>query len=165
MLKAKQAGLSDTMVIEMYIFYNLVYALFSFPIGIVADKIGLKSIFITGLCLFAVVYFGMSLSSDNFIFIALFFMYGLYAASTEGVSKAWITNITDKKDTATAIGFFAGFQSICAMFASSFAGIIWYTWGAASTFIITSGITVLVILYFLIAVPGSVAITNTKPQL
>ncbi|MFZ3274566.1 MAG: MFS transporter, partial [Lutibacter sp.] len=33
-LKAKQAGIDDTMVIGIYIFYNLVYALFAFPIGI-----------------------------------------------------------------------------------------------------------------------------------
>ncbi|MFZ2284705.1 MAG: MFS transporter, partial [Lutibacter sp.] len=52
-LKAKQAGIDDTMVIGIYIFYNLVYALFAFPIGILADKIGLKTIFIIGLSFFA----------------------------------------------------------------------------------------------------------------
>ncbi|WP_018617457.1 MFS transporter [Segetibacter koreensis] len=153
LLRAKQSGLSDTLVIGVYIFYNLVYALFSLPVGIVADKIGLKTIFITGLCLFAAVYFGMSLNAGIYIYIFLFFLYGLYAASTEGISKAWISNITDRKDTATAIGLFAGFQSICALFASSLAGIIWYTWGASTTFITTSAITVVVILYFLFAVP------------
>lgn len=41
LLKAKQSGLDDTMVIGVYIFYNLIYALFAFPIGIIADKVGL----------------------------------------------------------------------------------------------------------------------------
>jgi MFS family permease len=46
LLKAKESGLSDTLVIGIYIFYNLVYALFAFPIGILADKIGLKKMLI-----------------------------------------------------------------------------------------------------------------------
>ena len=33
LLKAKQSGFSDALVIGAYIFYNLVYALFAFPIG------------------------------------------------------------------------------------------------------------------------------------
>jgi MFS family permease len=149
LLKVKQAGLDDAMVIGIYIFYNLVYALFSFPIGILADKIGLKKMFIFGLVIFAIVYFGMSLSSNIYTFAGLFFLYCLYAAATEGVSKAWISNITDKKDTATAIGTFSAFQSICVMIASSLAGLIWYNFGANSTFFITGIATVLVVIYFL----------------
>ena len=88
LLKAKQAGLSDTAVIGIYIFYNLVYALCVFPIGILADKIGLKKMFIFGLSLFAIVYFGMAFSTDIYTIAMLFFIYGVYAAATEGISKA-----------------------------------------------------------------------------
>lgn len=148
LLKAKQAGLSDTMVIGVYIFYNLVYALSAFPIGILADKIGLKKMFISGLSLFAIVYLGMGLSTDRYVLAGLFLLYGIYAAATEGVAKAWISNITDKKDTATAIGTYSGFQSICTMLASSLAGLIWYRFGASETFMITGVATVLILLYF-----------------
>jgi MFS family permease len=147
-LKARQSGLSDTYVIGLYIFYNLVYALTSFPIGIVADKVGLKKIFKFGLAIFAVVYLGMGLTNNLYVFVGLFFLYGVYAASTEGVSKAWISNITDKKDTATAIGTFSGLQSIFTMLASSFAGLIWFQFGASATFLITASATLLIILYF-----------------
>lgn len=149
LLKAKQAGLSDTMVIGVYIFYNLVYALCAFPAGIIADKIGLKKMFIAGLVLFSAVYFGMGISQHHYLVIALFTLYGLYAAATEGVSKAWISNITDKKDTATAIGTFSAFQSICTMLASSIAGLIWFQFGAAVTFLVTAMVTIVVVFYFL----------------
>ncbi len=153
LLKAKQAGLNDTMVIGVYIFYNLVYALFAFPIGAIADKVGLKTTFISGLVFFALVYFGFSFVSNVYLFFGLFFLYGIYAAATEGISKAWISNITDKKDTATAIGTYAGFQSIATMIASSLAGIIWYQFGAGATFLLAGGITVLVIVYFILFIP------------
>ncbi|MBJ7882647.1 MFS transporter [Gelidibacter salicanalis] len=149
LLKAKQAGLADTMVIGVYIFYNLIYALFAFPIGILADKVGLKKILIIGLLLFSIVYFGMSVNTNLYLFFGLFFLYGIYASATEGISKAWISNITDKKDTATAIGTFSGFQSICTMLASSLAGLIWFQFGATLTFLITAIATIIVIVYIL----------------
>ncbi len=152
LLKAKEAGLNDTAVIGVYIFYNLVYALFAFPVGMIADKIGLKTIFISGLVVFALVYFGMALNTNIYVFFGLFFLYGIYAAATEGISKAWISNISDKKDTATAIGTFAGLQSICTMIASSLTGLIWFQFGATTAFILTSVVTMLVVVYFLVFV-------------
>ena len=149
LLQAKQAGISDTMVIGLYIFYNLVYALFAFPLGILADKIGLKKIFTIGLFLFAVVYFGMAFSTDFHVLVAAFFLYGIYAAATEGISKAWISNISLKKDTATAIGTFSGLQSICTMLASSLTGFVWYKYGATVAFATTAGMTLMVCIYFL----------------
>lgn len=149
LLKAKDAGLNDTHVIGIYIFYNMIYALFAYPVGSWADKIGLKRMFIIGLGLFAIVYFGFSINTNLSIFLALFFVYGLYASATEGVSKAWISNIIDKKDTATAIGTFSALQSICTMVASSLAGVIWYALGAKTLFI-TSAIMAIVVMLYLV---------------
>lgn len=149
LLKAKESGLDDTAVIGVYIFYNLIYAIFAFPIGILADKIGLKAIYITGLALFSAVYFGMSFTTEVYYFLALFFLYGVYSAATEGISKAWISNIIDKKDTATAIGTFSGFQSICTMLASSLTGLVWFQFGATAAFLLTGSVTLLVFVYFL----------------
>ena len=150
LLKAKESGLNDTVVIGIYIFYNLIYALFAFPVGILADKIGLKSIFIVGLFLFSVVYFGMALPfTSPFFYMGLFFLYGIYASATEGISKAWISVITDRKETATAIGTYAGLQSICTMFASTINGFIWYQYSATAAFIVTGSVTLIVIIYFL----------------
>lgn len=148
LLKVKQLGLHDSMVIGLYIFYNLVYALTAFPLGVVADKIGLKKIFMLGLFVFAVVYFGMGISKNIYVIVSLFLLYGIYAASTEGISKAWISNITNKKNTATAIGTFAAFQSFFTLLASSVAGIIWYKFGANATFLISAIATLFIILYF-----------------
>jgi MFS family permease len=150
LLKAKQSGLSDTYVIGLYIFYNLVYALAAFPIGIVADKIGLKKMLVIGLTIFAMVYFGMAICNNIKGYILIFLLYGIYGAATEGVSKAYISNLVAKKDTATAIGFFSGFQSIFTMLASSMAGFIWYRFGASATFYTTAIATLVVILYLII---------------
>jgi MFS family permease len=155
LLKGKQAGLGDITVIWIYIAYNLVYALSSFPLGIIADKIGLKTIFILGLILFAAVYFGMSMNIHLYVYLGLYAVYGIYAAATDGISKAWISNIADKKDTATAIGTYSGFQSICTMLASFLTGFIWYRFGQPAAFLATAVITALVIIYFLMIIPAA----------
>jgi MFS family permease len=150
LLKLKESGMNDTWVIGAYIFYNLVYALCAFPLGILADKIGLKTTYIIGLFMFALVYFGMTLDAGLVVYVFLFAGYGIYSAATEGVAKAWISNLSHKKDTATAIGLYSGFQSISAFLASSLTGLIWYTFGANVAFRITAGITIGVILYFIL---------------
>ncbi|SJZ55540.1 Sugar phosphate permease [Chitinophaga eiseniae] len=154
LLRIKQAGLSDNATIGIYIFYNLIYALAAFPLGILADRIGLKKIFLAGLMLFVMVYAGMSVAGSWLWYASLFLLYGLYAAATEGISKAWISTITDKTDTATAIGTFTGLQSICTMMASMLTGWIWYHFGALTAFLLTACIAFIVVAYLLVRVPA-----------
>lgn len=153
LLRAKSAGLGDTGTIGVYVFYNLVYALAALPLGILADRIGLKRIFLVGLGLFAAVYFGMAHEAGLVWCGSLFLLYGLYAAATEGISKAWIVNVVNPSDSATAIGFFAGFQSLCALLASSLTGLAWYAFGAQATFIAIGTMTVAVLAFMALLVP------------
>ena len=152
LLKIKDAGLNDSTVIGIYVFYNLVYAIAAFPLGKLSDKIGFKRTIIFGFTVFAFVYLGMSISNELHEFVIMFLLYGIYAAATESVAKAWISNISEKKDIATAIGTYTGFQSMFTMIASSFAGFLWLTLGSSSTFLFTSATTFLVILYLIIVV-------------
>jgi MFS family permease len=137
-LKLKESGIGDITVILIYVFYNLVYALTSFPIGILGDRVGLKKMLLIGLAIFGFVYFGMTLPYGKIWYGVLFLLYGLYYACTEGVSKAWLSRICDKKDTATGLGVFAGLQSICSLLASSIAGFVWYEFGSAYVFIVAA---------------------------
>jgi MFS family permease len=148
LLKMKESGLNDSAVIGVYIFYNLVFALLAYPIGILADRIGLKKILVTGLFVFSLVYIGFAFNTSMPVYFLLFFLYGVYAAATEGISKAWISNIVEPKDTATAIGTYSGFQSICAFVASSLCGLLWLNFGPMITFLITAGVSIFVVLYF-----------------
>ena len=151
LLAIKEQNLSDTWMIGVYIFYNLVYAAVSYPIGVLADKIGLRTMLIIGLFIFAMVYTCMGFASSLAVFLVLFFFYGIYAACTEGISKALISNMADKKDTATAIGFYNSFASIFTLLASSLAGFLWFAIGSKAMFMI-SGVGVFMVAIYLLAV-------------
>jgi MFS family permease len=147
LLKAKESGISDMYLIGIYIFYNLIYALFAFPLGVLADKIGMKKILVFGLFIFSLSYYLIGISTDIMHFIAVFLLYGIYAAATEGISKAWISNVVSKNETATAIGLYTSFQSIATMLASTLTGLIWYNFGSSIAFTITSISTLFIALF------------------
>ncbi len=164
LLRLKDVGLSDTYLIGVYIFYNLIYAILSLPMGILADAMGLRKTFLLGLGLFAITYFGMSFKSDICIYLVLFACYGAFYAATEGIAKAWISNMAAKEDTATAIGFYSGFQSIAMLLASSLTGLIWYSFGPAYAFMTTAIVAVGVMIYFLLLKSPAVVSTSLNDQ-
>jgi MFS family permease len=141
---------SETITIAAYIFYNIVFAAAAYPFGILADKIGMKNIFILGVFLFVIVYAGFAFSPSLLLIFGLFFIYGMYAAATEGIAKAWITNIAHNENTATAVGFYTSCESICAFFASAITGAVWGIFGSTATFLVTSSVALLVLFYFLL---------------
>ncbi len=155
LLRMKESGLTDTGVIGLFIFYNLVYAISAYPLGILADRLGLRNMFVFGIGMFAITYIGLAMTTHLATGLILFASYGMYYAATEGIAKAWISNLAQKEDTATAIGFYSGFQSICLLVASSVTGMIWYTWGATVAFIVTGSVAVGVGVYFVLGVRGT----------
>lgn len=155
LLKAKQITGSDELTIGAYILYNVVYAVASYPLGAAADKIGIKKVFFGGLVLFALVYFLFAVTTSVAVVFSAFCIYGIYAAATEGITKAWITNMAHTTNTATAIGFYTSCESVCTLFASIIAGAVWDRFGSSATFLVTSMAAVLVIVYFIFYLKSS----------
>lgn len=150
-LKSKQVAHSDTTAILGYVFYNLIYALASYPLGIMADKLGKKNIFLIGLVIFSAVYFGFAFNQNYFLIWFLFAFYGIYAASTEGVSKAWVSDLVPDQFRGSAIGLLTMFSSFAVMFGSLLAGILWDQFGPKVPFVISSIVSLIVafMLFFL----------------
>ncbi len=92
-LRAQNLGLSLTLVVLAYILFNFTYAIFSIPAGIISDKIGPKKVLLAGFLLFSAVYLFFGLVHSSLFLWLLFPVYGLYMALTEGVGKAYISNL------------------------------------------------------------------------
>jgi len=105
--------------------------------------------FISGMILFAAVYLGMAHLTGIPMLYILFFMYGIYAACNDGIIKAWISKITPKDETATAIGFFSAISSILALLSSSIAGLLWVVYYPQLTFIVSGIGALLIAIYFI----------------
>ena len=150
LLMIKNIGYGDDDVIKIYIFFNLVLALTAFPAGILADKIGYRKSLLAGFVVFAAAYGLMAIAKDKEMIYAAFLLYGMFPSFTDGVSKAWISNITPKENTATALGFFTGVNSIFVLISSALAGLIWNVAGPSSVFVFSSLGAIAVMIYFLL---------------
>lgn len=143
-LKSQNVTHSSTEAILGYIFYNLIYAGASYPMGKLSDRFSKKNIYILGLFLFSIVYFGFAVApSLNYIW-GFFILYGIYAASTEGVAKAWVSDLIPDHNRATAIGLLTMFSSLAMMLGSLLTGILWDKFGSTVPFIITSVVSLIV---------------------
>jgi MFS family permease len=152
LLKMKDAGVSDMWILVIYIFFNTVAALLAYPAGVLADKFGMKKIFVIGMVLFAAVYLGFGFSDKLWQFFILFGVYAVFAAMTDGVSKAWVSLIVPHEKTATAIGFLTGAGSVIALVSSSVAGLVWTLSSASTLFLFTSLGVLLAVLYIVLVV-------------
>ncbi len=149
-LKSKDISNSATLAIWGYIFYNLIYAAASYPIGKYADKIGKKKVYVLGLYIFAAVYLGFALFPDIYFIWVLFALYGIYAASTEGVVKAWVSDLIPDEQRGSGIGLLTMFTSLSIMLGSFIAGVLWDQFGSIVPFLLSSVVSAVVASSFLI---------------
>ncbi|MFQ3580810.1 MAG: MFS transporter [Chloracidobacterium sp.] len=138
-LKAKQAGFSDTAAIGGYVLYNAVYTLAAYPAGDLADRLGKRRVIGWGLGLYAAVYVGFALLTQAWQAWVCFAIYGLYAAATEGVSKAWIAEIVPPEQRGAAIGLQTMLASLSVVVASTTAGLLWEKLDPTAPFWVAAG--------------------------
>jgi MFS family permease len=134
LLRAKNLGLSVIAVLSVYLFYNLVFGIFAFPIGRISDRIGKKRVLIIGYLVYGLVYFGFAIILKPGLVWLLFGIYGLYSAFTEGIEKALVAEITPEATRGTLIGLHATLVGVGLFPASIFAGLLWKIFGASAPF-------------------------------
>jgi MFS family permease len=142
-LKMKESGHADSTIIGVYIFYNLVYALLAYPMGRLADKMGIRNIFLLGLGFLLSLILALHFWSQSLASVVIHLLWNvccMYRGRFQGLA----TNIVSDREAATAIGTYTG-QSIAALIASSLAGLIWFYVGPAAAFLLSALVSLLVI--------------------
>mgnify|MGYP001164777867 FL=1 len=136
LLRAKNVGFDDTTVIFLYFIYNITASILSVPLGKLSDKVGRKSILVSGYIIFSVVYFIFGFAYNKIIMVFAFVLYGLYTAMTSGVERAFIAEISPKEIKGTMLGLHATIVGIALLPASAIAGFLWNLFGAKIPFIL-----------------------------
>jgi MFS family permease len=149
----KSNFVSDSYILAIlgYVFYNLIYAIFSYPLGKYADRLGKNIVYGSGLFIFSIVYFGFAFITETFFIWILFALYGVYSAATEGVSKAWISDLVPDERRGTAIGLLTMFSSFAIMLGSFTAGFLWDEFGSIVPFL-TSAVVSLIVGVFIFSI-------------
>jgi MFS family permease len=100
--------------------------------------------------IFSAVYLGFAIFPGIHIIWFLFALYGIYAASTEGVVKAWVSDIIPDEQRGSAIGLLTMMMSLAMMIGSFIAGELWDQLGSWSPFLLSSLVSAIVASLFII---------------
>ncbi len=125
LLQAKNLGLTTITVVLAYVLYNISQAVFSTPAGILADKLGARKVFAGGLLVFSIVYLFFGLINSSFLVWFLFPIYGLYIAATDGVSKSYLSEFIQKKESGSYFGAYYTLNAVGTFLASLIGGLLW----------------------------------------
>ncbi|MBI5894370.1 MAG: MFS transporter [Deltaproteobacteria bacterium] len=133
-LRAENLGVQKEYIPIIYLLFNLVYSLSSMPLGILADKIGMRKMIILGFVLYSVVYFGFGLADSAIYVLPLFCIYGIFKGMSEGTQRAYVATLAPPERKATAFGVYHTVSGIALLPASIIGGILWDKIGADATF-------------------------------
>ena len=125
LLRLNEIGFSVVEVILAYVTYNAVYAVVSYPAGLLGDRIPRLAVFGVGLVFFAIGYTGLGLTTDTVTAWLLIGVYGVFTGCTDGVGKAWISSLVGSELQASAQGVFQGVSGFAVLAAGLWAGFLW----------------------------------------
>ncbi len=138
LLQVRELSGNDTAPILGYVVYNIVFAASSYILGRVADRFGMKRVILFGLLCFSAAYAAITKARSTELIFLVFCIYGLSESAIESNIKAWLSNLVPRTEVGTALGLFASLQSIAVFCASTIAGLLWFNFGAAATFLSSS---------------------------
>jgi len=124
-LRAQNLGLSVFHILLLFVFFNLVYASFSLPAGMLSDRLGRRRLIILGWLIYAASYLGFASATDFWHVWLLFGLYGLFRGATEGVERAFVADLVGERLRGTAYGLFHTAVGITILPASLIAGWLW----------------------------------------
>lgn len=134
-LRAKNLGITLFEIPLVIALFNLVYALAAVPLGSLSDKIGRIPTLTIGWGAYALAYLGFALANASWAIWFLYAFYGLYYATSEGVSKALLADIVHPDHRGRAFGFYGMTIGLTALPASFLAGFLWDKFGAPVPFL------------------------------
>lgn len=120
-----KAELAIAVPILLYMLFNVFYASFAIPFGVLSDKIGREKVIVSGYILFFLTCLGFAFAANTAELIVLFALYGFAFAAIEGNQRAFISDLAPKHLEATALGTMHTAVGVIALPASLIAGLLW----------------------------------------
>jgi MFS family permease len=140
LLRASDVGFSPLGGVMVYAWYNVSYAGLSYGAGKLSDSHGRWRIILVGWLLYALVYAGIALTTNNMMMLwVLFGLYGVYMALTEGVSKALIIDCVPPERKGVALSLLYMVLGFSTLSSNILAGYLWQTFGPSSPFWVGAG--------------------------
>lgn len=149
---AKQFGFSDSNVILLYFLFNIVYSLFAYQFGKLADKKGRKFVVVLSMIIYSIMTIGFVFANNSFVIVLLFLLFGLFNAAFDPVKRTFVTDLAPKNAKASVIGIY---QMVTGLIALPSGLVMGYLWELDSILpFITAGILTIISLFLMKNIEG-----------
>jgi len=128
-------GIGLETVLFLYAAQHVIKSASSLYGGIVADRLGRRTLIAAGWLVYAGIYVGFALTTSLGALASLFLVYGLHHGLTEGAEKALIADATPPAARATAFGIYAATLGLGSFAASVLFGAIAETVSVPAAFL------------------------------
>ena len=143
LLQLSQAGVPLMGLTLLWSAQHAIKALITMRGGMLSDRLGRRTLIVSGWVIYAIVYAGFAFSQTIYGLVGWFLLYSTYAAAVEGSEKALIADLTPAPLRATAYGWHAAIQGFGALAAGIFFGLLWQYFGAPVAFLTGAALALL----------------------
>jgi len=152
-LKARETGLSVTLIPLIWMVYNGVCTGSSPLFGSLSDRVGRKPVIVVSFPYYAAVYSLFGLAGEVWMMWALFAAYGVYYGLSEGIFRAYIADLVGPEHRGSAYGIFNTGIGLALFPASLIMGALWDRYGSRTAFLAAAALSLLGFLSFVASLP------------
>ncbi len=149
------AGFTSAQVTLVYLLYNLLYALLSWPVGELSDRIGRRPILLAAYLVFALLYALLAWRAGPAYLIAAFVLLGLHSAMLEASQRSMLGDLVEPSLRGTAYGLYYTAIGVGLLPASVVGGVLWDRLGPRALFGVDAALALLAGLLFAVLLPAS----------
>jgi MFS family permease len=155
-LRAQNLGLSLALAPMILVVMNVVYALSSYPAGVIADKTGRMGILLFGVGFLALADLVLAFAGNIWMALLGVVLWGLHMGLTQGLLATLVADTAPADMRGTAFGIFNLAVGIALLIASVIAGGLWDLYGPQATFLSGAAFSV-------VALGGLMVVSRPSP--
>ena len=138
---------------------NLVEVLLSVPAGMLSDRMGRHRLLLAGYLVYALIYGGLAFAESRPAIVLLILGYGAYYGATEGMSRAFVADLSPSGQRGRSFGWFHMATAVTALPASVIAGALWTEVGPEAAFSFGAGCALLAFVLLMTVRPPRTALS------
>ncbi len=141
LLRAKELGISVLHIPLLWLAFNVSYFVWSYPAGVISDRIGRNKTIVVGFLIFALCYAGLAFTRYVAGVWIIFVIYGLYYGMTEGNLKAYVAELTPAGVRGTMFGVYHTIIGVTLLPANLLMGFLWQKVGFSHALLVGAGLS------------------------
>jgi MFS family permease len=134
LLRSVEIGIQPYLVPVGLVIMSLVYALVSYPLSAIVDRVLKVRLLLAGFLLHAIIYFGLAVAYSDVQIWCLFGLYGLHLAMIQGLMLDLVDRAVEPERRGTALSLFNLTIGMTLLVSNLLAGLCWQGVGSGFTF-------------------------------